>query len=314
MSGRERGSEGGRGELATGLLFVSPWLVGFLAFMAAPIAMSLYYSFTDYPVLEPPVWIGLENYRSMLGDPIFWRTMWNTTLYAALAVPIGTLAALCVAWLLNQGTRGQSVFRAAVFVPSLVPLVASAMIWMWLFNGELGLINAGLDWAGARLDGVASALGLAEPGLRGPNWLGDKGWAMSALVIMSLWSIGNSVVIYLAALQDVPTSLYEAADLDGMGPLTRFLNVTIPMISPVILFNVIMAIIGSWQVFAVPYIMTAGGPEYATYFYTMYLYDNAFQYQKMGYASAMAWVQLLIILALTGLTFLVSRRYVHYRG
>lgn len=291
-------------EWLVGLAFVSPWIIGFCAFMAAPIGMSFYYSFTDYPLLEPPVWTGLENYTRMFTDPIFWKTMLNTSIYAALAIPIGTLLALFAAWLLNMESRGRVFFRSAVFLPSLVPLVASSMIWMWLFNGELGLINTAIDFFGKPL------------GIRGPNWLGDERWVMPALVIMSFWSIGQAVVIYLASLQDVPRALYEAADLDGMGPLTKFINVTMPMISPVILFNVIMAIITAWQVFAVPYIMlgASGGPGRAGYFYTMYLYDNAFRYQQMGYASAMAWVQLLIILGLTGLTFLVSRRLVHYRA
>jgi len=363
-----------RRDTLAGLAFVSPWLIGFLAFMAAPIVMSFYYSFTDYPLLEPPIWIGLGNYARMFTDPVFWKTMENTTVYALFAIPIGTTLALLVAWLLNQNVRGQSVFRAAVFLPSLVPLVAATMIWLWLFNGELGIINQAWDVVGPV---VAPVVNLLVPGLagasvfaltclpvivlvarfrdgqnkgwglfglaqiiflsvavwlllsgrlgwitsagipvHGPNWLGEATWIMPALVIMSLWAVGQAVVIYLAALQDVPIALYEAADLDGMGPLTRFLNVTVPMISPVILFNVIMAIIASWQVFAVPYIMlgSSGGPDRAGYFYTMYLYDNAFRYQQMGYASAMAWVQLLIILALTGLTFLLSRKLVHYRA
>ena len=296
--------KGAQRDTLAGLAFVSPWLIGFLGFMAAPIVMSLYYSFTDYPLLEPPVWVGLENYTRMITDPVFWKTMKNTAVYALFAIPVGTTLALLVAWLLNQNVRGQSWFRAAVFLPSLVPLVAATMIWLWLFNGELGIINQAIDAVGKPI------------GVRGPNWLGESAWIMPALVIMSLWAVGQAVVIYLAALQDVPIALYEAADLDGMGPLTRFLNVTVPMISPVILFNVIMAIIASWQVFAVPYIMlgSSGGPDRAGYFYTMYLYDNAFRFQQMGYASAMAWVQLLIILALTGLTFLLSRKLVHYRA
>ena len=289
-------------ELAVGLLFISPWIIGFGVFMAAPIVMSLYYSFTDYPLLEPPIWIGLDNYARMATDPIFWKAMWNTTFYAALAIPFGTLLALVVAWMLNQQVKGQAIFRSAVFLPSLVPLVASSMIWMWLFNGELGLINQVLD----------PILGLI--GRQGPNWLGDAEWVMPSLVLMSMWSIGQAVVIYLASLQDVPIALYEAADLDGMGSVTKFLNVTVPMISPVILFNVIMAIITAWQVFAVPYIMlgATGGPGRAGYFYTMYLYDNAFRYQQMGYASAMAWVLFAIVLVLTLIQLRLSKHWVHY--
>ena len=285
-------------EWATGVLFVSPWLIGLLLFMALPIGLSFYYSLSDYTVLEPPIFVGTANYERLASDPVFWKVMRNTILYAAISIPVGTILALIIAALLNTNVKGLTFFRAAVFLPTLVPLVAAAMVWMWLFNGELGLINTALGFIG----------------ITGPNWLGDAAWVMPALIIMSLWSVGQAVVIYLAALQDVPTSLYEAADLDGMGVVRKFLNVTVPMISPVILFNVIMAIIAAWQVFAVPYIMLGDGVERAGYFYTMYLYDQAFRFLNMGAASAMAWVQLVIILALTGLTFIISKRAVHYRA
>ncbi len=283
-----------------GLAWVSPWLVGFLAFFAVPMALSLYYSLTDYPLLEPPIYVGAQNYRDMLHDGVFRLVLVNTLIYAAFSVPLGTVVALVIAGLLNQRVRGVSLFRAAVFVPTLVPIVASAMVWMWLFNGELGLINQFL----------IHVVGTTHP----PNWLGDKAWALPALVVMSLWVVGQPVVIYLAALQDVPVQLYEAAALDGMGPARRFWHVALPTISPVVLFNVVILTITCWQVFAVPFIMTEGGPDRATYFYTHYLYDNAFLYQKMGYASALAWVQLLIILVLTGVMFLVSRKLVHQRS
>jgi multiple sugar transport system permease protein len=277
-----------------GLFWVSPWLIGFTIFFALPIALSFYYSLTDYPLLEPPLYIGLDNYRNLLTDDLFGVAIGNTLIYALIAIPAGTIIALIVAGLLNQRVRGVGFFRTAVFVPTLVPIVASAMIWLWLFNGEYGLINQAL----------------AAAGVQGPNWLQSRFWAMAAIIIMSLWIIGQPVVIYLAALQDVPRSLYEAASLDGMGPIRRFWHVAMPVISPIILFNVIILTIDAWQVFAVPYIMTEGGPDRATYFYSHYLYDKAFRDQQMGYASAMAWVQFLIILALTGLMFLVSRRLV----
>lgn len=281
-----------------GLLWVSPWIIGFLAFMALPIGMSLYYSLTDFPLLEPPLYVGAANYRALLHDPIFATALKNTLIYAAFSIPLGTLLALVIAGLLNQKVKGVRISRAAVFVPTLVPIVASSMVWMWLFNSDIGLINQVLSFFG----------------IHGPNWLGDKNWAMPALILMSLWIIGQPVVIYLAALQDVPVQLYEAASLDGMGPARRFWHVALPAISPVVLFNCIILTITVWQVFAVPYIMTEGGPDRATYFYTHYLYDNAFKYQKMGYASSLAWVQFIIILALTGLMFLVSRKWVHHRG
>ncbi|MEM1331524.1 MAG: sugar ABC transporter permease [Planctomycetota bacterium] len=293
-----------------GLSFVSPWVVGFALFMALPIALSLYYSLSRYSLLDEPLFIGLTNYRELLGDAVFWKSLINTVVYAVIAIPLGTALALLVAWLLSARVRGQSVFRALVFLPSLVPLVAAAMIWSWLFNGELGLINNVIDGV---LRPINAALGTDW---RGPNWLGDADWVMPALVFMSIWSIGNTVVIYLAALQDVPVALYEAAEIDGVSPAGRFWHVTMPMISPVILFNVVTGIIGTWQVFAVPYIMLGptGGPNRAGYFYTMYLYDKAFPFGEMGYASAMAWVQMVIILALTAVTMLLSRRFVYYRA
>lgn len=288
-----------------GLLWVSPWIVGFLAFLALPMGLSLYYSMTDYSILERPLWVGLENYRALWDDPTFWKVMRNTVVYALLSIPLGTATALGLALLLNHDVRGIGVFRTAVFLPTFVPLVAAAMVWMWLFNGDFGLVN----------QGVRAALRPLGVEFRGPNWLDEAAWNMPALVIISLWMIGRAVVIYLAALQGVPRELYEAGSIDGMSPARRFWHVTAPMISPVILFNVIIAIIDAWQVFAVPYVLTRtiGGPDKAMYFYTHYLYDNAFLFgPKMGYACAMAWIQLMIILGLTAATFVVSKRYVHY--
>ena len=299
-----------RREGLVGLAFISPWLFGFAAFLVTPIALSLYYSLTDYSVLEPPLWVGLDNYTRLLHDALFWKVLRNTTIYALISVPLGTVVAIAIACLLNADIRGRAIWRALVFLPSLVPLVAAAMVWMWMFNGELGLINTTLDPIIAL---VNAALGTS---LRAPNWLGSPAWVMPSLILMSLWGIGNAVVIYLAALRDVPVSLYEAAALDGVRPLGRFRHVTLPMISPVVLFNVIVGIIAAWQVFAVPYVMlgTSGGPDRAGYFYTTYLYDNAFPYTKMGYACALAWVQLVLVLILTGFTMLSSRRIVYYRG
>lgn len=287
-----------RRQLAKGLCFVSPWLVGFLAFTLIPIGLSLYYSFCDYSLLQPPVWIGADNYREVFSDPEFYRTLKNTGLYALMALPAGMLVSIGLALMLNAPIHGQSIYRTIIFLPSLVPIVASAMVWMWLFNGKLGLIN----------------LALGAVGVTGPTWLADPPWPLPSLAFMSLWGVGHTVVIYLAGLQDIPLDLYEAAEIDGAGVWRRMINVTLPMLSPVIFFNLIMAVIGTLQVFAVPFIMTGGGPARSTYMYTHYLYDNAFTYLKMGYASALAWIQLLIILALTGLAFWTSRRWVHYQG
>ncbi|MEM9082023.1 MAG: sugar ABC transporter permease [Planctomycetota bacterium] len=302
---------GGQSEYV-GWLWVSPWLLGFLFFMALPIGMSFYYSFTEFPVIEKPIGIGLENFRQLMGDAIFWKAFWNTVIYAAVSVPITTAIAIFAAALLNQDIPGKSLFKAAIFVPTLVPLVASAMIWLWLFNGELGLINQALDALG--IDVLLGLVAGQDSYL--PGWLTDANWIMTALVIMICWGIGQPMVIYLAAMQGIPSSLYEAAEIDGAGVVKRLYHVTLPGISPVILFNVLMAIIGAWQIFAVPYIMFSdgGGPDQAAYFYTWYLYDNAFRFQRMGYASALAWIQFLLILFCTVVVMLLSRRFVHYRA
>ncbi|RMF82561.1 MAG: sugar ABC transporter permease [Planctomycetota bacterium] len=262
--------------------------------------LSLYISLTDYPLLQPPVFTGARNYQRLAVDPMFWKTVWNTVIYAALAVPLSTMLAILLAVLLNQPVRGQAIFRACVFIPTIVPLVAIGLVWMWMLNPQLGPINNAL-----------SAVGVA-----GPKWLDQTPWAMVSLVLISLWMVGGPVVIYLAGLQEIPETLYEAAKIDGANTVQRFRHITLPSLSPVILFNVIIAIINAWQVFALPYVMwrTRPGPDNSTYFYTMYLFDNAFNFLKMGYASALAWIQLLIILALTGLVFWTSRRMVHYQG
>ncbi|MEM1165327.1 MAG: sugar ABC transporter permease [Planctomycetota bacterium] len=296
----------------TGIAWISPWLFGFLAFMVLPIGMSIYYSLTDYPVIEAPLFVGLDNFAELMRDEIFWLSVRNTVIYAVVSVPITTALSIGLAALVNQKLPGVGFFKAAIFVPTLVPLVASAMIWMWLFNGELGLINRGV-----MLIGLDHVLGFfVGESSYVPAWLTSASWVMVALVLMICWSVGHPMVIYLAAMQDVPRSLYEAAEIDGAGPVRRLWNVTLPGISPVILFNVITATIGAWQIFAVPYIMfgDGGGPGRAAYFYTWYLYDNAFRFQRMGYASALAWVQFLIILFFTAIIMLASRRLVHYRA
>jgi multiple sugar transport system permease protein len=305
-------------QLGKGLAFLSPWLFGFCAFTLVPVVLSFYYSFCDYSLLQSPTYIGSANYHELFADPIFIQSLRNTLIYAAMALPAGLLVSLGLALLLNQKIPGQAAYRTIIFLPSLVPTVASAMLWLWLFNAKLGLINALLDKAPFSwlIGGLNVVLGLCHlPQISTPiGWLTDSSWALPALAIMSLWGVGHTVVIYLAGLQDVPRELLESAELDGAMAWTRMRHVTLPMLSPVIFFNLIMAIIGTLQVFAVPYIMTGGGPARATYFFTMYLYDNAFIYLKMGYASAMAWIQLLIVLALTGIAFWSSKRWVHYQG
>jgi multiple sugar transport system permease protein len=307
-----------RSRLARGLTFTGPWIIGFLIFLLVPVCLSFYYSFCDYSLLQRPAFIGLSNYQELIADPVFWQSVRNTIIYAAMALPAGLFVSLGLALLLNQRVPGQSIYRTIIFLPSLVPTVASAMLWMWLFNAKLGLINAVLAIPpfSTLVRGMNQALALFHlaPIPTPIGWLTDPSWALPALAMMSVWGVGQTVVIYLAGLQDVPRELYESAEMDGANAWQRLRSVTLPMLSPVIFFNLIMAIIGTLQVFSIPYIMTGGGPARATYFFTMYLYDNAFNYLKMGYASAMAWLQLLMILLLTGVAFWSSKHWVHYES
>lgn len=285
--------------LIKGILFTSPWLIGFSIFILYPVIMSIYYSFCYYSVLQPPRFIGFLNYKDLFTDPIFWKSLWNTFYYVAFMIPLGLITSLGLAMLLNTKVRSMAFYRLIFFIPSLVPMVAGSILWMWIFNGEYGLLN-----------NLLIKIGITNP----PNWLMDIRFAKSAIVIMSLWGLGQMIVIYLAGLQDVPVSLIESADLDGANWFGRLKHITIPMISPVIYFNVVMAIIGSFQVFAQPYIMTGGGPQRSTTFYSLYLFQTAFEDFRMGYASAMAWILFAIILVLTLFITRASRKKVYYRG
>ena len=293
-------TKGERRNLRNGLLFVAPWFVGIGFFILYPVLSSLYHSFCDYSVLEPPVLIGLTNYTDLARDAVFWKSLWNTFFYAFFAIPLGLLIALKLALLLNTKIRGLAAYRTIFFLPSLVPIVAMAMLWMWIFNGQYGVLNYFLSLLG----------------IRAPAWLMNVHWSKPALIIMSFWAIGYAMVIFLAGLQDVPVSLYESAEIDGANFLQKIRHVTIPMISPVILFNVIMGIIWTFQIFARPYIMTPGpgGPARSTTFYTLYLFQTAFEDLRMGYASAMAWILFLIILSLTLLAIRFSKDRVYYAG
>lgn len=282
-----------------GLLFAAPWLIGFAVFLLFPLLKAFYNSFTEYTILTPPVWIGFENYADIFRDELFWKSLGNTFYYAFIAVPVSTVIAISLAMLLNTKVKGQAFYRTFFFLPALVPAVPLAILWLWLFNGEAGIINA-----------------IIEPifGVR-PNWLGDVNLAKNILIVMSAWGVGHAMVIYLAGLQQVPIALYEAADLDGASPLRKTFQITIPMLSPVIMFNVVMAIIGSFQVFTQPYIMFPGGaPERSTYFYSVYIYDAAFRDNRMGYASAMGWIMFLIILVLTLTAIKFMDKKVHYES
>jgi len=279
-----------------GLIFISPWIIGFALFQLYPIYKSIYYSFCQYDVLNPPIFIGLKNYSNLFQDEIFLKSIVSTGIYTIMAIPLSMIVSLFFAILLNQKIFGRGIFRTIYFLPSLVPMVALAILWKWMFNGEHGILNY--------------ILGLF--GIPGPNWLGSTMWATPSIVLTGLWGVGGSIVIYLAALQDVPRSLYEAAEIDGAGWFSKTRHITIPMISPVIYFNLILGIIGCLQVFAVPYIMTAGGPARSTYYYTMYLFDNAFSFLKMGYAGAMAVLLFIIILAITFIVTKMTTSRVYY--
>ncbi|NQU41158.1 MAG: sugar ABC transporter permease [Lentisphaerae bacterium] len=293
-------TRGERHNLRTGLAFVSPWIIGFLTFTLYPVGVSLYYSLCDYDVLSTPIWVGALNYRDMLTDEIFWKSLRNTFYFAAFSLPLGMVVSLLTAILLNQSIKGRSLFRAIFFIPSLVPVVAGAMVWIWILNGNFGLLNHALR-----------QLGITHP----PQWLSDPAWTKPSLILMSLWGVGNTVVIYLAALQDVPRSLYESADIDGASSIRKLWNITIPLISPVIYFNLIMGIIGSLQVFAQPFVMLGGGgPNRSALFYAVYIYQNAFDYRLMGYACAMAWVLFLIVLLLTWIATRSTRHLIYYAG
>jgi multiple sugar transport system permease protein len=287
-----------RANRRSGLLFCLPWLIGLTVFLIYPLCAAFYYSLCDYSVLLPPVFIGLDNYLDLAKDPLFWQSLRNTAYFAAGSVSLGLLVSLSLALLLNSKVKGLGLYRTIFFLPSLMPVVASSILWMWMYNGQSGLINTGLH-----------AIGIS-----GPAWLADPTWAKPAIVIMAVWGAGNAMVVYLAGLQDVPTSLYEAAIIDGAGFFQRLFHVTIPMISPVIYFNVVLSIISGFQAFTQAFIMTGstGAPERSTLFYVLNLYNVGFQDLRMGYASAMAWVLFVIILLITFAATRLSRRFVTY--
>lgn len=296
-----------RRNLTAGLLFISPWLVGFAAFYLYPAIASFYYSFTDFKILEDPRFIGLENYAKLGADPLFWKSLGNTVYLAIFGLPLSILSALAIALLLNtKGIRGISIFRTIFYLPVVVPTVAVAILWIWLLNPQYGLVNE-----------ILGAVGLPQP-----KWFFDPDWTKPGIVLMTVWGVGDVVVIYLGALQGVPRDLYDAAEVDGAGRFTKIRHVTIPMISPAILFNLITGAIAIFQYFTQAYVISEGttsrgsgaigGIQNSLLFYGLHLYNNAFRYFRLGYASAMAWILLLVILVFTVLMLLVSRRRVYY--
>ncbi|HYY30656.1 MAG TPA: sugar ABC transporter permease [Chthoniobacterales bacterium] len=281
-----------------GMLFVSPWIVGFLWFYLFPFVASFYYSFYNATAFGPGSFIGLRNYELMLKDPLIWKSLINTFYFTAGSLGLGTALALFLALALPRNVRGVSLYRTIFYLPTVVPFSAVSVIWIWILHPQYGLLND-----------LLQRFGIATPG-----WLSDPSWAMPSLILVSAWSIGNMMVIYLAAIMEIPTDLYEAAKLDGASSWQRLIRITIPMLTPVILFNLIIGLIGGFQYFVQPYVMTGGGPADATLVYSLYLYRNAFQFFRMGYASAMGWMLFLLILALTAILLMSARRWVHYRG
>ncbi len=289
-----------------GLLFVSPWLFGLAVLIAYPFLASLFYSFTDYSVLQDPQWTGAENITTLAGDSVFWQSLKVVLLFALFSIPLAVVAALSLAIMLSAGKRGVSAYRAIYYLPQLTPTVVVAILWVWLFNADFGLVNHILR---VPLDAINAIFGSE---LTPPGWLASSKWALWALVFMSVWQVGQMTVIYLAKIQDVSQELYEAAELDGAGFWSKLRHVTLPQISPIILFNVVMAIIGAFQVFTEPYIMTQGGPARATHFLSLYIFELAFLDYRMGYACAVALVLFLVILGLTLLALRIARGRVYY--
>jgi multiple sugar transport system permease protein len=287
-------------EALTGLLWISPWLIGFVLFTAGPMLVSLSTSLTRYTLGRNATFIGIDNYiKAFTADPLFWPSLGRTLLYTFITVPLLTVGALGVAMLMNQNLRGTSVFRTLMFLPFLTPVIAAALLWRWVFQPEWGPINDIIY----RLTGI-----------QGPQWIYSEQLAIVSLSLIVIWSAlgGSRMIIFLAGLQNVPRELYEAAEIDGAGQWSRFVNVTLPMLSPTIFLNVILAIIASFAAFELAFIATDGGPNYASWFFALHIWANAFRFYDMGYASALAWIMFAIVGTLTFLQFRLARHWVYY--
>ena len=284
-----------------GHVFILPWILGLIIFWIGPIIASFYYSFTKYDVLTPPQWVGLDNYvKAFTDDRQFWPSLQRTLEYSLAVVPLGLVGSLFLAVLLNRGVKGTTAYRTLFFIPGLTPTVALALLWRWILHPTLGPLNTALGWFG----------------IKGPGWLDSKQWAMPSIIMMNLWAGmgGNRMLIFLAGLQGVPQALLEAAEIDGASGWAKFRNVTLPMISPTILFNLVLGVIGSLKVFTTAFVTTRGGPSYATWFYALHIYQNAFAYFQLGYGSALAWIFVIVLLFFTYMQMSLSRRWVYYAG
>lgn len=285
-----------------GYLFALPWVLGLIVFWGGPIVASLYYSFTEYGVTSPPKFTGLANFtQAFTADDLFWSSLGRTALFAVIFVPVAISGALILAILLNQKLKGTNIYRTIFFVPHLLPAVAIAVVWSFLLAPKLGPINEFLR-----------NIGIAEP----PAWLSSRDSALWSIIMINVWAAmgGNTMLIFLAGLQGVPQELYEAAEIDGASGWYRFRHVTLPLISPTIFFNVVLGIIAALKVFTTAFVTTQGGPSYATWFFALHIYNEAFKYFRLGYGSALAWVLAIILIVFTFIQISYSRRWVHYEG
>lgn len=280
------------------LIFSSPWLIGFIAFTFIPMLSSLVISFTEWNILTPPKFAGLENYKSVFSDPLFYKSLELTLVYTCLSVPINIVLAFLSALLLNTNIKFINVYRTIYYLPAVVSGVVVSLLWSWIYNSEFGLFNNFL----------------LEFGIVGPRWLSDEQWVMPALIIMSIWGIGGSIIMYLSGLQGIPHYLYESAKLDAANWWTRLTQITLPSMSPIILFTTLTSVIGALQTFTQAYVMTDGGPNNATLFYAFYVYKHAFVWKQMGKACALAWVLFIVIFLITCILLRISKSMVYYES
>lgn len=287
-----------RREAVDGYLFIMPWLVGFVLFVAGPMIASIVLAFMEWNLFSPPTWVGLENFQAMIDNELVWKSLWNTAYYTFISVPLTLAVSLGTAMLLSLPLRGQSAFRTFFYLPAVMPAVANSVLWFWILNPDIGLANS-----------LLRMFGLPES-----QWIWDPATSKPSFILMSLWGIGNTMVIFLAGLQGIPQTLYDAAEIDGANAWHRFRAVTLPMLSPVILFNLVLGIIGSFQVFTNAFLMTNGGPQHSTLFTVLYLYRLGFEQFRMGFASAVAWLLFAVILVFTLIQLRLSNAWVYYEG
>jgi multiple sugar transport system permease protein len=288
-----------RREAIEGYVSISPWLIGFLIFTVGPLLASVYYSLTQWTITRPPQWIGAENYvRMFTRDPLFWQALKVTVLYVMLSLPLKLVAGLGLSLLLNMRLRGMNLYRTVFYIPAVISGVAISLMWMWLLQPDTGVINTLLSMVG----------------IQGPGWFWDPNWALPSVALMGIWSVGGSAIIYLAGLQNIPPHLYEAGMLDGANSWKRFWRITLPLLTPTIFFLLVIELIDAFKIFTQAFVITKGGPLKATYFYLYYFYEEAFQNFNMGYASALAIVLMVVIMAATLLVNYTSKRWVFYES